>query len=384
VKILQVLGGGAWGGGSVVILSLVRALIERGDEVWLMCFDDETEQHFRDAGAIPVRVTQWKRPITPHDLVPMTELYRLCRCERFDMVATHTSKGGFIGRIAARAAGVPRIVHHVHGFAFNQDTGPLVRGIYVTLERLAGMACDHLITVNEVCRRVAIESGIAAPRKVTAVLNGIDVTRFEGIDRAAARERFGFRADERIVVCTGRLMPLKGFDYAIGALRGLQNVRMVLAGEGPYEAELRRQARDAGVENSVVFPGFRRDVPELLAACDVYLQPSLIEGLSIALMEAMASGCATIATDIWGNAEMIEDGVTGWLVKPRSAEAIHNAMVECFVDPMKAAERGRQAREKAARLYTWQRMVKECIAVYDSVEPSRAPRAARHWVDDHA
>jgi glycosyltransferase involved in cell wall biosynthesis len=384
LKILQVLGGGAWGGGSVVILSLVKALIERGDEVWLICFDDETEQHFRDAGATTTRVRQWKRAITPHDLLPMTDLFRLCRRERFDMVATHTSKGGFIGRIAARLAGVPRIVHHVHGFAFNQDTRPAIRRMYVGLEKLAGMACDRIITVNEVCRNAAVEFGIVPPEKAVAVLNGIDVTRFQGIDRDAARARFGFRDHERIVVCTGRLAPLKGFDHAIGSLPGLENVRLVLAGEGPYEPELRKQARDHAVEDAVTFLGFRRDVPELLAACDIYLQPSLIEGLSIALMEAMACGCPTIATDIWGNAEMIDDGVTGWLVKPRSAEAIRAAVADCLADPAKAAERGRQAREKANRFYTWQRMVKECIAVYDSVEPSRSPRAAGSWVDGHA
>ena len=135
MKILQVLTGKSWGGGSVVVHAVTRALIARGDEVWVAVVDDANAKPFEALGAHIVRPPLWFRALQPLDVVPFIALYRLCRRERFDLVVAHTSKGGFIGRIAARLAGVPHIIYHEHAFYFNQLKPGPVRTFFLALER---------------------------------------------------------------------------------------------------------------------------------------------------------------------------------------------------------------------------------------------------------
>lgn len=383
MKVLHVLGGGAFGGGTVVVLAITRALIARGDEVWVDALDEETAGHFRQAGAVVVRSPLWFRPINPLDAVPFFYLWFLCLRERYDLVATHTSKGGFLGRLAARLAGVPRIIHHVHGFSFHQFTQPWLLRFYVALERLAARACDLIISVSQQHRQLAIELGIQPPDRICTVLNGIDLNKFQAAERNSARRRFGFREHELVIGSAGRLSPQKGFEDLIQAFTSVlpkfPNLRLVLAGDGPLLEKLRQQARRNGVERRVDFLGFRKDVPELLAALDVYVQSSHWEGLSISLMEAMAAGKPTVATDIWGNAEMISDGENGLLVPPADPAALAGALCRLFGEPGLAERMGERALRDAHARYGEARMVRDNIAVYDGLlleQDRRLPRRA--------
>jgi glycosyltransferase involved in cell wall biosynthesis len=381
MKALQVLGGGAWGGGSVVVLSITRAMIARGDEVWVATLDDETIRHFEAAGAHAVRPPLWLRPISPLDIVPLVYLWWLCLRRRFDFVATHTSKGGFLGRVAARLAGVPHIVHHVHGFAFHQFTHPAVLRVYAFLERLAGRCSDLLITVGEQHRQTAIELGIKKPEQIRTVLNGIKLDTFEGIDRAQARRAFGFADTDLIIGSAGRLAPQKGFLYAIRAMRQVAdrfpNARLVIAGEGPLEAELKAEAERLGVTANVIFLGFRRDVAAFLSAMDVFVHPSLWEGLSISLMEAMAASKTIVASDIWGNREMIRSGENGLLVHPADPDALAAALCSVLADRDAAARMAAAARRMAETDFTKERMVAENLQAYQQAVESGSRRGPR-------
>ena len=323
MKALQVLAGGAWGGGSVVVLSIVKAMIARGDKVWVVALDPETEQHFRDAGAAPVSIPGWKRSLSPLDVVPLWHLYQLCRREKFDLVATHTSKGGMLGRIAARMAGVPNIVHYVHGFGFHQFTPWLMKQVYVMFEKLGACSEDLMITVGEEHRQIAIKLRIEKGENIRTILNGIEVGRFLQASRLSARRELGFGADEIILGSVGRLATQKGFEYMIDAMPKIvaahPKVRLVLSGKGELESALRQRAKDRGVEERVTFLGFRRDVPALVAAFDVFVHPSLWEGLSISLMEAMVAGCPIVCSRIPGNVEMIKHLETGRFAGARRA-----------------------------------------------------------------
>ena len=225
MKALQVLAGGAWGGGSVVVLSIVKAMIARGDQVWVVALDPETECHFREAGATPVGIPGWHRALSPLDAVPLWHLFQLCRREKFDLVATHTSKGGMLGRIAARLAGVPNIVHYVHGFGFHQFTPWLAKQVYVCLEKLGACCEDLMITVGEEHRQIAIELGIEKAEKIRTILNGIDVSRFLGVNRAAARREFGFQPSEIILGSVGRLAAQKVEFVSIRAISRARKLR---------------------------------------------------------------------------------------------------------------------------------------------------------------
>lgn len=371
MKVLQVLVGGAWGGGSVVVLAITRALIARGDRVWVACLDDENARKFREAGATVVRPPLWFRPINPLDIGPLLYLAGLCWKERFDLVATHTSKGGFLGRIAARAAATPHIVHYAHGFSFNKALNPAVHRFYVLLERLAARAGDLTISVNEEQRRMAVKLGVDSPERICTVHNGIDLSPYAATDRETARQRLGLDAAVPVVGTVGRLVPQKGFAHLIRAfplLAGsLPSVRLVIAGEGPLEAELRREADQTGLADRIDFLGFRRNIPEILAAFDVFALPSLWEGLSISLLEALAAGKPIVATDIDGNREAIEPGETGLLVPAADPAALAEALRSVLLDSLLAQTLARNARRCAAIRFSQDRMVEENLAVYDRV-----------------
>ena len=375
MKILQVLGGGAWGGGSVVVLSIVKQLVERGDEVWVVALDDETAHHFRSAGAIPVRVPGWLRPVNPVDLVPLVFLWQLCWREKFDLVSTHTSKGGMLGRIAAKLAGVPAITHHVHGFGFHEFTHPWVKQVYVQFEKLGAMCHSLMITVGEQHREFAMELGIEKGERIRTILNGIEIEKFLGHERAAIRRELGFGDGEVILGSIGRLAPQKGFAYMIEAMPAIvaknPKARLVIAGIGELEGELKALVAAKGMEQHVTFLGFRRDAPRLLAAFDVFVHPSLWEGLSISLMEAMVAGCPIVCSRIPGNIEMIEDGRTGIFSVAAEPESIVAGVNRMLADPAVARAMAETAQREGIERFSVERMVRENVAAYDSVAPLR-------------
>ena len=378
MKVLQVLGGGAWGGGSVVVLSIVKKMIERGDKVWVVALDDETALHFRNAGATPVRVPCWLRPVTPVDLIPLMALWWLCRREKFDLVSCHTSKGGMLGRIAAKLAGVPAITHHVHGFGFHQFTHPLVKQVYVWFEKL-GAACHNLmITVGEQHRQFAMELGIEKGERIRTILNGIEIEKFLGHDRKAIRAELGFAQDELILGSIGRLATQKGFAYMIEAMPQIvarhRKTRLVIAGIGDLEPELTALRAKVGMEGHVTFLGFRRDAPRLLAAFDVFVHPSLWEGLSISLMEAMVAGCPIVCSRIPGNIEMIDDGRTGIFSEPAKPESIVASVNRMLDDGAAARRMADTAQREGIVRFSVERMVRENIDAYDSVHEAAPPR----------
>jgi glycosyltransferase involved in cell wall biosynthesis len=378
MKILQVLSGGGWGGGAVVVLAITRALIARGDRVWVVCLDDEVARRFRQAGAEIVRSPFWIRPLSPLDMIPFLQLIALCAKERFDLVATHTSKGGFLGRVCAWLAGVPHIVHHAHGFSFSQATDPFKRRFYTALERLAARAGDLIISVSEEHRHAALKAGVETPERITTVLNGIDLRPFEAGDRICARQRLGFQDTDLVIGGVGRLAPDKGFEYLIrtmpSVLASFPSARLALIGDGPLELQLRRDVVQAGIATRVHFLGFRPDVPDLLAALDVFVQPSLREGLSISLLEAMAAGKPCVACDIPGNREVIEDQQTGLMVSPADSAALSDAIGRLLGNAGFAQALGNNARCSAQARFSEERMVKDILSYYDrlaAAEPRR-------------
>ena len=326
MKVLQVLSGGSWAGTSVVVHAITEALIARGDEVSVLCLDGGVADRFRAIGSTIVRSPFWFHPINPFDAIPFGQLLTLCLKERFDLVVTHTSKGGFLGRIAARLAGVPNIVFHAHGYSFNEGYSAPARRVYLSLEKIAARAGHLAISVSEEHRQVAIDRGVESPETICTIHNGIDLKPFETASRSQARRKLGFAGDEIIVGALGRLAYSNALDDLVRAMPRIRarapKARLVIAGEGPLRDELQTLATQQGVEPQVSFLGFRQDVADVLASFDVFVHPSLWEGLSVSLTEAMAAGKAIVATDICGNREQIQHEVTGLMVPVRDETAI--------------------------------------------------------------
>jgi glycosyltransferase involved in cell wall biosynthesis len=379
MKILQVLGGGKWGGGCVVVRSYVAELIARGNEVWVVCLDDGVARKFAEVGAKPIRSPFWFHPINPFDLFPFLQLWWLCRRERFDLVATHTSKGGILGRFAATLAGIPRIVHHAHGFAFRETQKPWIRRCYIIFERIAARACDLIISVSEDHRQKGIQEGVAPAGKIVTVLNGIETGRFGRTSAPDARRMLGLETGDVLIGVASRLAPKKGVGDLIQAFpivhRRFPNTRLVLLGEGPARAELERQAQASGLGDRIHFTGFRDNVPDLLSAFDIVVQPSISEGLSISVLEGLAAGKPTLACDIEGNREILRTGRNGLLVPPSDPASLAAAICSLIEDPQYAGELGLAAQADCRERFSQTRMIEQILDVYRKLASKTVPAA---------
>jgi glycosyltransferase involved in cell wall biosynthesis len=377
MKILQVLGGGKWGGGCVVVRSYVAELVARGNEVWVVCLDDGVEQKFAEVGAKPIRSPFWFHPINPFDLLPFVQLWWLCRREKFDLVATHTSKGGILGRFAATLAGIPHIVHHAHGFAFRETQKRWIRRCYIIFERIAARACDLIISVSEDHRQKGIQEGVAPADKIATVLNGIETDRFGRTSTSDARRMLGLETSEVLIGVASRLAPKKGVGDLIQAFpiihRRFPNTRLVILGEGPARAELEREAQTSGLGDRIYFPGFRDNIPDWLAAFDIVVQPSISEGLSISMLEGLAAGKPMLACDIEGNREVLRSGQNGLMVPPSDPTSIAAAICSLIDDPQYAEKLGLTAQADCRERFSQTRMIEQILDVYRNLASKTVP-----------
>ncbi len=372
MKLLHVLGDSKWGGGTAVILALAGAAQRQGWSVDLLATDPATVEAARRAGIGTFSAAWIGRAIRPlHDLAAVARMSAWLRRASYDLVHTHTSKGGFIGRLAATLAGVPAVVHTVHGFGFHEESSKLEFAAYSTLERLAAHCCHRIVTVSRFHRRWALELGIGGESKVLAIPNGIAEPRGSR-DRQDVRRELGAAADDILVLNHSRLSRQKGLEDLIAAFRFLpppvrSRLRLVLAGEGDQRPALERQAVEMGVH--ALFTGFRSDIADLLAASDIVAMPSRWEGLSISLLEAMAAGKAIVASDIESMREATADGQCAALFPAGDAEALASALAGFAGDPQLRADLGRQARRAFLDRYTLDRMTAAYCDLYRTLTP---------------
>jgi glycosyltransferase involved in cell wall biosynthesis len=379
LKVFQVLVGGEWAGGAAVVHPFVERLIQEGYDVWVLCLTDEVSRRFEEIGAHIIRSRHWKREINWSDLFAFLELFRLCRQNKFDIVHAHTSKGGFFGRIAARLAGVPIVIYTIHGFTFNELSPRSIKIFYTFLERLAAPFCDLMIAVAEEHRRRAIDRKIAKPDQIITIHNGIHASRFDGlVGRENKRDELPCPKGSLLAGSVGRLVASKGPQYLLKAiplvLQSYPHVHFLFVGDGPQKPELISLASELGIDDHCHFLGFRRDVPELLACFDVFVLPSPREGLSISILEAMASALPVVATNVSGNRELIDSGVDGILVKPADPAALAEAIITMIRDQARARAMGERARHKVKVSFSQEKMIERTLQVYTSLYQGDAKR----------
>ena len=371
MKVLHVIGGSKYGGGAIVVSSLVLLARRLGWQVDVLATDPDVQNEVRQCGAGIVDLDVIWREIKPlHDLSGLYHLCTFLRGSDYTLVHTHTSKGGFVGRLAARLAGVELIVHTAHGFAFHEESNALALHAYAALERLAAHCCDRIFTVSSFHRTWALSLGIGSQCQVKAIPNGIPperVVRVRPVEHT--RRELGLAPGEFTILNTSRLAREKGATDLIEAIalvtsRTDRAIKCVLAGEGPLKDVLKEQSRRLGLQEQVLFLGFRTDVGDLLAVSDMVVLPSLHEGLSIALLEAMLAGKAVVATALGGTMEILRHGETGLLVPPHRPDLLAQAILALAQDHELRARLGTQAQRAYEARYTAECMMKQYAVEY--------------------
>jgi len=371
MKICHLVGDSRFGGGSKIITRLAKAGLNAGYDVEVLATDPEFIGYLEEHDVRHVSVDCIWRSILPHrDLLGLIRLCRHLHHSRYDLVHTHTSKAGFVGRLAAKLIGVPAVVHTVHGFSFHEGTRPIPLRILSALERAAAHWCHHLVTVSEFHRDWALSLGIGSPGRVSAIPNGI--TEPLGITPAArkiTRDEFGLADEQQLVLSMGRLVSGKGLEDLVQAMamlryEGSTGLRLLLPGTGPGSKSLTRLVEAAKLNDVVMMPGFRSDIGALLSAADFVVLPSHREGLSVALLEAMAAGKPIIASDIGSNLEATEGGMAAVVVPCGDSRSLANAIGQLVSDPGMAAMLGSRARTRWESCYTEGRMIAGYLDLY--------------------
>ncbi|OYW00572.1 MAG: hypothetical protein B7X11_04440 [Acidobacteria bacterium 37-65-4] len=291
---------------------------------------------------------------------------------------THTSKGGFLGRAAARSAGVPVIIHTAHGFAFHEDSSKAVIKTYAFLESRAARWCDRITTVSDFHRKWALRLGIASNEKIVTVHNGIAPDRLEvNTSSAITRNAFGITDNQAVIGVIGRLAPGKGLEVILDSFPGVlakhPQARLLIVGDGPEADSLKSMQANLGLTGKVIFTGFRQDIGNILNACDLVVSPTLREGLSVSILEAMALSKPIVTTDISSNKELVEHMVSGILIPPLDAAALTQAIISLIDDPGRAEQFGENAFAKFQSCYSEKMMQEKMWMVYKELIDNTVP-----------
>ncbi len=340
----------AWGGAEVYMTQVALGLKRAGFDLRLFVCDlrevDEWVEHLRERGLHVERFRHGKE-FNPRVFFDGLKLFRGFEIVHFNKTAPRNCLPAVW---AARFAGAGVVVATEH-LAHSPDSHvPFGRGIITTMISLTNRLIDMTVAVSELSREMLIRNYRIPPEKILSVRNGIDISQFdESFDTSAVRADLGLGASEHVAALVGQISDRKGHPLAIKAVpeirKRIPDYRLVFVGDGEIEEELKAEAGRLGLTTEVIWAGFRRDVPAILASVDLLILPSKDECLPFVILEAMGSRLPVVATDVGGISEQVEDGVTGRLIRPRDVAAL----VEAIIDVLGRSDRGRSLGEAGRR-----------------------------------
>jgi glycosyltransferase involved in cell wall biosynthesis len=372
------------GGSSENTVSTVVALGRAGYRVTLAVGLPESEPAVVDGarrrGCRIVEVPTLCREVAPaRDLGAVRSLVGLYRRERADIVHTHTSKAGFVGRLAARLAGTAAVIHQPHGHIFYGYHGARRTRLYIALERLAARWSDRIVALTERGTEEHLARAIGRREQFVTIPSGVPTAalRARAPGRAEARARLGLDADAFVVAAVGRFVPIKGFDLLVAALPRLaaevDATQVLLVGDGPERGALEAVARVLGVTHRLVLIGTASDVVTYMAAADVLAAPSRNEGMGRVIVEAMALGVPVVGAAVGGIPAVVVDGECGLIVPAEDPQALADALARLGRDPLLRAKLGAAAVGRAEAFSTGV-MEARTLAIYRDLEREKRLR----------
>jgi glycosyltransferase involved in cell wall biosynthesis len=320
------------------------------------------------------------RPVHPwKDFRAWGTLSRALRKERPNIVHTHSGKAGILGRLAARRAGVPIIIHHIHGPSFGPFQGRIANAVFLTAERIAAKATTHFVCSANAMTRRYLAAGIGRPEMYTRVLSGFRIEPFvEARNDPALRASLGLAEDAFVIGKIGRLAPLKGHADLFQAFHSLlaryPQARLLLVGDGPLRAQLQAQAETMNLRAKIVFAGLvsPAEVPRYVGIMDCLAHLSHREALSRALPQALAAAKPVIAYDFDGADEVCLEGETGFLVRTGNVPSVTRRLLELARDPSLRNRFGQRGQKLVKDQFPVEKMIDQLYHLYEQLLTTRS------------
>lgn len=381
IRVLQLISSFALGGAERIVTMLAMNMDRQRFEV-IPCavrFSGPLEEDLKASG-VQYRVLGISRrsiltgPLFFSDVRrQLTAVAGIMKELSIDIIHAHLTENTLLGIVAARRVGVPRVCATVHSTIIALQRGrwsPRGWLLRTAIDKMFSQA-DRIIAVSEEVAQVMRLYTSVPWERILTIPNGVEPNRFRlREDRCTLRRMLQLPTDRLVAVTVGRLTRGKGYRYledALALIPAEHRPLMLIVGDGPDRNELESRAKAMGLEQEIRFLGNRRDVPALLAAVDLFVLSSLWEGLPLALLEAMAAGLPAVVTSVGGNAEVVEDGVSGMLVPARDAQALAKALSTLLNGHSRREEMGRAARERFDRYFSVQRFVEAHEYLYEEM-----------------
>lgn len=396
IRVLLIITGLATGGATNVVLNIARHFKNQpGFNLQLITGpippgrNDLT--HLAQQLHIPTRVLpsliNHINPIV--NLKAVADLRRIMVEGKYDIVHTHSSVAGVVGRLAALAAGIPVIIHHVHGWGLQDGMPGLTRSLYLTLERFCAKFTDRIITVSKPDIQKGLNLGIGTKDKFTLINNGIDLEKFrQDVDPLQVGRELGLDPECKLVGMVGRLdeqkNPLDLIRAAAIVTENYPKVQFLIIGDGSLRPDCERLINELNLQDKFFLLGFRNDIPRILPILTITAMSSLWEGLPLAFLEAMSAGKPIVANDIDGASDVVVNGETGFLVSPRQPQEMAERILALLKDEALCNKMGQIAQQRSD-YYSLDRMLGKVESLYKELhttgQPSAAPvRRLLRWI----
>jgi glycosyltransferase involved in cell wall biosynthesis len=317
-------------------------------------------------------VPELVRPVHPwKDFLASRRLVRIFRETQPQIVHTHSGKAGVLGRLAAARAGVPIIVHTIHGPSFGAFQGAVANAIFRAAERRAGRVTTHFVTVADAMTRQYLDAGIGAPERYTRIFSGFNLQPYlTAKNDLELRAKWRIAPDDIVIGKIARLFTLKGHDDLIAVAPGLvrhsPKVKFLLIGDGAWRARLEEKIRALGLKTHFVFTGLivPADVPQFVGIMDALVHLSLREGLPRALPQALAAARPVVAYDCDGAREVCMDDQTGFLLSPGDLDGLTDRLRRLAEEPSLRERLGGCGQQFVRERFAVERMVDDLHALY--------------------
>lgn len=382
IKVLHIITRVANGGADENTLFTINGLNKNEYDIDLLA-GSESEKEILERISLKSDIDYFKidslvRDISLHnDIRALFEIYKIIKENNYDIVHTHIAKAGVLGRLAAKMAGVPHIIHGVHGITFPDQINIIKRELFKNIERFCGLFTDKFITVGEDMKQKYIQARVGKPDEYITIRSGMELSQFiNAADNDSKKiinlkNEIGLKNDDLIIGMVSKLEKRKGYKYylrvAKKVVESFPNVKFLIIGNGPEYKRLVKKTKKMNLDKNIIFTGYRTDIADVFSILDVKVLTSLWEGLPRVLVQAAAVAKPIVTFDVDGAWEIVEEDKNGFIVPMRDIEAMTNKLKLLIEDKRLRERMGEFSQEKVSNAWTIENMVKETDKVYKNL-----------------